>query len=285
MISDALGLRGVRRLYDPQERVFNNRRIAQDAFNAGNDLLYLANFGLNPGVDQTSTIEDTIAYFVQQYHDDPTFKERVDTSVRRILRKKLELYGSFNIESVVPPEAGLEQVGTLGQTTINTAQSALTLLSPDQADALLAPESSDRIIIFTDTREARQCSTCTPQSEIPVDALQSAILRQYGPNATGLVKLGNIQSFSFDQLDNYLKFGVNSVPAEGATQEPNELAIGLTSADWVVFVMQDVTTDVPSSDAVKRFLAENTDVRDQIADLIMEKTGLKRRTLKPEEPS
>ncbi len=36
---------------------------------------------------------------------------------------------------------------------------------------------------------------------------------------------------------------------------------------------------------VKRFLSENTEVRDQIANLIMEKTGLKKSTLKPEEAS
>ena len=258
VISDALGVRGVRRLYDPQERVFNNRRIAQDAFNAGNDLLYLASFGLNPEVDQTSTIEDTIGYFVQQYRDDPTFAERVDGSVRRIIRKKLDLYGAFDTDSVFPPSDGLDQLGTLSQTTINTAQSALTLLSPDQADALVAPEANERIVIFTDTRTIQQCSTCPPVAEIPIDALQSAILRQYGPDATGLIKFGSLQSFSFDQLDNYLVFGSNVVPAAGATQEPDELGIALNSADWIIFVMQDVNPAVQSSDAVKRFLAETS---------------------------
>ncbi len=254
LMTDALGLRGVRRFYDPQETTFYNRRIAQEAFMAGNDLLYLGAFGNNPPVDQTEAVIDTILFFVQQYEEDPAFQTRVDESVRRILRKKLDLYGTFELENVLPASSDLASLGQQEGVTLSIAQNALTLLSPDQAELLVSPGPDDRIVIITDNRTERRCSTCVEHPLVPVDALQSAILRQYGPEATGLVSLATIQSFSFAQLVDYLTFGLQPASAD-ATPEPNELAIALEQADWIVFVMLDVTPELPSSDAVKRFLA------------------------------
>ncbi len=299
IVSDALGLRGVRRFYDPQETTFPNRRIAQDAFLAGNDLLYVGDFGTNPPVDQTETVINTIEFFVQSYKEDPNFQARVDESVRRIIRKKLDLYGGqFAVQSVVPPASGLEDLVSQREVTFTVAQNALTLLSPNQADLLTSPQSGENIVIFTDTRMVSQCSSCEPYSLMETDALQSAILRSYGPAGSGLVTVNTIRSFSFDELDDWLVYGPppetlpddtgqgetpevdDSAVEEGAdaadsgdvtetadagetiglnntTPEPDEIYTSLLSADWIVFVMLDFNTDIPSSSVVKRFLSES----------------------------
>jgi beta-N-acetylhexosaminidase len=256
LISDALGLRGVRRFYDPQEMSFSNRRVAQDAFLAGNDILYLGNFGGSSSTDQTARIIDTIEFFVQLYNTDPAFQARVDESVRRIIQAKLNLYQRFELDRVLSQTVALDAVGQNTQVALNVAQRALTLLSPEQAELLSAPRSGEHIVVFTDSRVVQQCPTCTARPLLAVDALQSAILRLYGPQASDLVSLANIQSFSFDQLSNYLQYGPQEVISGEGTPQPDALAIALNSADWIVFVMLNVDTNaVPSSDVVKRFLA------------------------------
>jgi beta-N-acetylhexosaminidase len=45
-VSDGLGVRALKRFYDPSEENFNSRRIAQEALFAGNDLLFLSKFAL-----------------------------------------------------------------------------------------------------------------------------------------------------------------------------------------------------------------------------------------------
>ncbi len=257
VISDALGLRGVRRFYDPQERVFSGRQVALDAFNAGNDILYLGNFGASPASDQMTAVADTIEFFTQRYRSDPDFQRRVDDAVRRILRKKLNLYGRFDLEVVIPDPTSLSSLGTQSDVTFEVARNAITLLSPEQADLPPPPQRGQDIVIFTDTRTERQCSTCRPHPLIAVDAMRAAILRSYGPEATGLVSLASIYSYSFEELVTYLNIGPQAQPSgEGETPEPNQLQVALNTAEWVVFLMLDVTPDVPASSAVKRFLAD-----------------------------
>lgn len=256
VISEALGVRGVRRLYDPQETYFPNRRVAQDAFLAGNDMLYLGDFRSSPEADQAATVADTIDFFVQAYTEDPAFQTRVDKAVRRILRKKLDLYGAFELNMVLPASGDLGDLGQQSDVTLNVAQDALTLLSPDQADLLVSPQSGEHIVIISDTRVASQCQACEERSLIPVDALQTRILRLYGPQASGLISLGDVSSFSFERLVDYLEFGPQETTAENQTPEPDQLAIALDSADWIVFVMLDVDPNVPATNAVKQFLAE-----------------------------
>jgi beta-N-acetylhexosaminidase len=60
-VSDSLGSRAVKQVYAAER--FNNRRIAGEAFRAGNDLLLLTDFGLNPRVEQMSNIVDTVTFF------------------------------------------------------------------------------------------------------------------------------------------------------------------------------------------------------------------------------
>ncbi len=255
LITDALGQRGVVRFYDPRELTVRNRRIAQDALLAGNDLLFLGNFGTVPEDNQDTTIRDTIDFFTQAYTEDPTFQQRVDDAVRRILRKKLELYGQFTLDAVLPDPEGVEALGAYGDISLQTARRSLTLLSPDQVDLLSSPQAGDDIVVFTDVRTYRPCEACAERPIVAVDALQSAILRLYGPQASGLVGFADINSFTFEQLDSYLRFG-SPTGTPDATAVPDPLAIALADADWVVFVMLGVNPDVPASMAVKQFLAD-----------------------------
>jgi beta-N-acetylhexosaminidase len=257
MMTDALGVQGISTLYDPQNTNmdFRYRSIAKDALLAGNDVLYLGGFDAAARQSQTIIVTDTLQYFAQQYRENPAFMVRVDDAVRRILKTKLDLYdGSFDTASVLAPSGGPDDVAGSTDITFRVAQSALTLLSPSQVDLLNPPQRDDLIVIFTDTRTALLCSTCTPQPIVSQDALQAAILRQYGPQATGEVSLANLRSFSFDQLATYLS-GEQPAPDSDGTPQPNEVGIALATADWVVFVMQDVRPDVPSSQAVRTFLA------------------------------
>ncbi len=252
LISDSLGLRGVRRFYDARELVFPTRRVALDAFGAGNDVLYLGNYTSSQSTSQMATVTDTIDFFVQRYEDDPAFAQQVDQAVRRILRAKLDLYGEFELDNVIPTEAGLADLGSRRDRTFE----ALTLLFPDQADLVTSPERGDTIAIFTDTRSVRQCSNCEPHPLIPVDALRASILRSYGPTATGLVGPADVYTFSFEELDTFLETGPQPPPAEETESDTNLLPFALDTADWIVFVMLDTNPSVPGSGVVKEFLAE-----------------------------
>ena len=98
-VCDGLGVRALKRFYDPDEADFNNRRIAREAFLAGNDLLILSQFALtNDWGDQADKIKSTITFFQERYENDPSFQTAVDEAVARILRLKLSLYGgSFDL--------------------------------------------------------------------------------------------------------------------------------------------------------------------------------------------
>ncbi|MGB4677696.1 MAG: glycoside hydrolase family 3 N-terminal domain-containing protein [Aggregatilineales bacterium] len=259
LVTDALGLRGVRRYYLQGEGQFPARSIVRDAFGAGNDILYLGNFGNDPPNNQTSTIIDTINFFVSQYESDPAFQAQVDTSVRRILAKKLDLYQEFSLNTVLPDEEGLASIGQSRELTFNIARTALTLLQPSQTDLLTSPERGEQILIFTDTRLTRACPDCEEQEVVPVDALRSKILQYYGPQATGIVSVSNIQAFSFAELSDYLQFGPRPIQNDNSEQEGEEvvdqLGVALANADWIVFLMHDAAPDVAGTDVVKRFLA------------------------------
>jgi beta-N-acetylhexosaminidase len=256
LISDSLGLRGVWRFYDPEESVFPGRRIALDAFSAGNDILYIGNYGTNPRTNQTSAVIDTIEFFIQRYESDTAFQEQVDAAVRRIITRKMALYGEFSLDAVIPAEDGLAQIGSYSAQIYDVARDGLTLLSPDLVDLPAPPQLGENIVIFTDSRSVRQCSSCAFRSIIPIDSLRSSILRFYGPDATGLVSLANVFPFSFTELADYME-REPFVPGEGEnTPEPDQLELALTTADWVVFVMVQDDPAVPASLIVKQFLAE-----------------------------
>jgi beta-N-acetylhexosaminidase len=252
LVSDSLGVPAVRRYYSPELVSFPHRQIALDAFQAGNDLLMVSRFSLTDSwQDQLSNIEDTILFFRDRYETDPTFRGRVDESVRRILLLKRRICTEFDLVSCTGDNQGLAGVGGSRSRVAQIAQEAVTLLYPS-ADELAVrmprpPRPDEDIVIFTDAREARDCEQCAPFYLLGPQVLEDTILQMYGPDATGQVDPERIASFTFAQLQSFLEL-----------QDP-DLTPFIREADWVVFAMLDAATDAePSSMALKQFLREWT---------------------------
>jgi len=251
LLTDALGVPAVRKYYDPQLKEFPHKRIAQEAFLAGNDLLVLSQFALTADWSaQLANIESTLRFFREKYISDVLFRSRVDEAVARILRLKHRLYPEFTWESVaVDPDMAAESVGQGEEEIASIAQAALTLIYPgleELADRLPSPPlREEHLLFFTDTREVRDCAECPPEVLLPVDSLQKKVLELYGPEASGQADPDHLHSFTFAQLKAHLTSG-EAVPG---------LEERLQEADWIVFAMLDVDTeDYPASGAVRAFL-------------------------------
>jgi beta-N-acetylhexosaminidase len=267
-VSDGLGVRALQRFYDPSEQSFNSRRIAQEAFLAGNDLLFLSQFAPGDWEDQIANIKSTITFFREKYESDPSFQALVDAAVARILRLKLALYGGmFSLSASQPDvETISEQVGGNVEAISAMGRDAITLLSPPSSDLVPSPPTlEDRIVIFTDGRTGKPCAACSPVSYIEPFKLQDTIVRLYGPDATGQVDPALVNSFTFDQLEEYLSappLSPTPTPTAGEEITPtlrNPIEIALEGADWIIFAMLDPADDPPQSRVVQRFLAEQAD--------------------------
>jgi len=268
-VSDGLGVRALRRFYDPNEESFNSRRIAQDAFLAGNDLLLLSQFALSEDwEDQIANVKSTITFFHERYDSDPSFQALVDTAVARILRLKLALYGdTFRLTATQPDVETIgEQVG-LGREALSAmGRDAITLLSPPSPDLVPSPPTpEDNIVVFTDGREGQPCATCAPVPYIDPLVLRDTILRLYGPDATGQVNPSLVANFTFDQLEEYMSAPPplpTPTPVAGEIVTPtlpHPVEAALQGADWIIFAMLNPTGDLPQSGVVRRFLAERAD--------------------------
>ena len=220
LMSDALGVMAVRRYYDPPLQEFPRRRIALDAFTAGNDLLYLADFSLTDSwLDERANIKETIIFFRERYTNDAEFAARVDASLRRILRLKVRLYAPLNeddqeatgltsreepividLADVVVGPGDLEEGFSAGhqrkaQMLLDqVASEALTIFFPDSpglTDPLPAPPGEDEdILIFTDSRILHECDGCEADAIVDPTALEGIMLRLYGPGANQPVAKG-----------------------------------------------------------------------------------------------
>jgi beta-N-acetylhexosaminidase len=279
VVSDALGVMAVQRFFDRSLQQFNARRIAQDAFEAGNDLLYLSEYGLQ-GVatpaEQLANMKDAILHFRNRYEQDPVFRERVDASVRRILRLKLQLYPNFTLEEVqVDPGFVNDLVGQGRDQIFQSAKDAITLIAPTSANFIgVRPTRDEQIVIFTDDRQLPPtcpAPICQPSPfYITPDAIANRLLMLYGPGegATGEINPENVRSFTFSDLSAYL----NAPPTlpqptpEGETATPippDPVETALEGADWVVFAMLDVRSDngdTLESGVVKQFLDQRDDL-------------------------
>jgi beta-N-acetylhexosaminidase len=257
MVSDDLGSRAVRRFYDPTEETFNARRLALDAFLAGNDLLYLNNFISSGDPDVYTTITKTLDFFTQKYVEDPVFAQRVDESVLRILTLKYRLYGLFTLGQVLT-RGPLNGIGTTESRQIvsEVAQRSATLISPprEELENLLPspPGFYDRIVFITDTYKAQQCSGCPLQNIPAIDSLERSVLSLYGPNSGGQVSQFYLKSYSSTDLTQMLN-GEESEEAE-------EIKTAIQRANWIVFTILDINANRPESLALQRFLAERPDL-------------------------
>ena len=267
LVSDALGVPAIRKFYDPTLQTFPAKRIAQECFLAGNDLLYLAQFDLTDDwASQLANIEATILFFRDKYNSDPAFQQRVDQSVMRVLQQKRAVYGDFALEEVQVPVEQVSQVLGQGESVISqVAQEAVTLIYPgpdELSDRLPGPPlSDDQILIITDDRQGRDCADCVPFYLIPPTILESLILRLYGPDATGQILPERVTSLTYTQLREALTSveGGTSLSAEAAEAMSRQDEL-IRAADWIIFAMLDVDpASYPESDTLKRFLSQRSD--------------------------
>ncbi|MCP5094216.1 MAG: hypothetical protein GY943_01555 [Chloroflexi bacterium] len=292
LVSDSLGVRAVERFYDDTEQSFPHRLVAKDALLAGNDLLFLSDFALGEGnYDQeTANIKDTLAWFSERYLIDPAFQEQVDNAVLRILMMKLRLYDSDLTSSnvLVDTDTITAVVGNHTPDMFDIAQNAVTLISPSVTELAermpQPPGANDNIIIFTDVRDVQQCSTCLPQSQIGITAIENRILADYGPEASSQVQPTQIQSFDFSDLQDFLNAGnvpiilptatitptVESEPSATPEEEGTATPIptpapppgylvqeSLREVDWIIFGMLDADS---GSETLSTFLAQRPDL-------------------------
>jgi beta-N-acetylhexosaminidase len=109
-------------------------------------------------------------------------------------------------------------------------------------------------VFLTDVQASSQCSSCTSQVAMPVDALASTVLRLYGPRAGGQVSQGLLSSYSFLDLLKFLN-GVTTAPDEKSSLESD-----LSLTDWVVVSMLKPNASQPETLAFQRLLSERPDL-------------------------
>lgn len=249
IVSDDLGTRAVRGFYAPGNTPFAPRIVVRDAFLAGNDLLYLGNLQTD-SEDPYRTAQSVITFFVQKYREDSVFAAAVDRAVMRILLSKYRLYGRFDTLASVLPEADLETIGEQTAVSFKVARAAATLISPEKQELSqvfpLPPSADERLIFFTDTLEAAQCSTCPPQELFPVNALEQAILRLYGKENGGQMAASNLKSYSLNDLKSLLE------------SDTSPLLDDLRRSDWVILSL--ASNRAESIEIIRRFLGERQDV-------------------------
>ncbi len=259
LVSEELGAPALRRFYQEQTGSFPARTVARDAFNAGNDLLFLGDFALDDDWSaRLQNIEQTIQFFTEQYNSDPVFAGRVDESLRRLLALKLRLYGGdfqaasapLPLPSTVEP-APLQSPDNLS-TVARIAQEAATLLYPSSEElsgVLPAPPRGDEdITIFTDIRLIRDCATCPTRPLLDPLEFENQLLQRYGPAGSGELVPERISSLSFDELDAFLTAESPASAEVARTQSVVE------EAEWLIFLVQDKDASYPEGDALSEFL-------------------------------
>jgi beta-N-acetylhexosaminidase len=302
IVSDSLGAPAVQRFYEDTGQEFPHRLVAKDALLAGNDLLYLSNFAVGQEAEyavQLRNIKDTINWFQEKYETDQTFKQRIDDAVLRIIQLKLRLYnGDFNKENILND---VEQISTgseqAEEAVFDLAQDAITLISPSSTELtqVLPPKTGDNIVIFTDVRQTRQCSSCPLQSSLDKNALQNRMLALYGPEASAQIQPTQLSSFSFSELEEFLQTAPIALPTptavaaapteipeetdEGISDEPSPtpnptatpvptptippaflVQTALENADWIIFATLNPDPGINGSEALSQFLAQRLDI-------------------------
>jgi beta-N-acetylhexosaminidase len=232
IVSDALGSQAIRDFYSQSGENYLPRSVARDAFQAGNDLLYLGNLTSDdPEEDLYSTTLGVLNFFAQQYEEDRTFAGLVDAAVLRILEQKFRMYGEFTLSKVLAPESGLGTLRDSGEVVVEVARSAATLVypNPEELSTLLpaSPRPADHIVFLTDTSLVKQCTTCLWEEGFAMDALQQEVLRLYGPSGSGQVFTSRLNPFPLSELELMLD-GETETDIEGVLERANWIVISLT---------------------------------------------------------
>lgn len=234
IVSDALGSEAVREFYLQGGENFSARSVARDAFQAGNDLLYLGDMASGENDSAYAATTRVLDFFAEEYRGDRAFAQRVDEAATRILAQKLRMYKELSLANVLPPANSLSALNSAGLVMFEAASKAATLISPDaqELNALLPspPNLSDRIVFLTDVAAYQQCSVCPPREILPVDSFQKAVERLYGQQGSGQVFSTRMASFPLREIELMLK-GESESNVEGA----------LERATWVVISLTDVS--------------------------------------------
>jgi beta-N-acetylhexosaminidase len=276
IVSDALGVPAVRKHFDPLLESFPHRRIAKEAFLAGNDVLSLVQFDLKSiWSDQFANIKDTIFFFRTEYINNPAFAAQVDAAVARILKLKLKLYPELTLDVLnTDPGRALEIASQPRPVVDEIARQSLTLLYPSPEELRLRipepPRPDEKILIVADTRFTRECflASCEPiELYLPRLTIEETILRLYGPGATGQIQPENIRTITFSELK--LALGGSLVPQTEVTEEAaenkavqlsaEEVREHIQTADWIIFATLDLNVSrFSDSDALKLFLSQES---------------------------
>ena len=146
----------------------------------------------------------------------------------RILILKIRLIPEFQIDSIITAEENLLNIGLGDDTAYQVTRNAATLISPkiDQLAITLPdePAKNDRMIIFTDTLSVSQCASCAPQDIVSVNELQNVIAGLYGKTGSGQIQEGNIISYPFLELQDFVQNPFNGLDLES----------NLSRANWVI---------------------------------------------------
>ncbi len=253
LVADFLGADAIKRHFDPAPPrvIFPYRQIAYEALMAGNDILPVVQFSLGEDwmQDDFPNIVNTIEYFQGLYDTNPQFRDRVDESVRKVLLAKMRLYPILALSEVLVAEGQvLNLVGGRGEEVRAMAEDAATLLYPsyEELRARLAgsPTANDDILIM-------ECfEDCHATPVLSRDAIQNTLLRLYGPQGTGQVSPGRVNTLSFAQISDWMEGNL--------TASDTGLVEGLIQdAEWVIFALSDFNPDdFPVSAAIKNLLEE-----------------------------
>ena len=251
LVSDDLGTNAVRQFYTSGTS-FPAQIVARDAFVAGNDLLYLGNIVSSDEPDSYSSVLEILNFFVQKYLEDPTFAQRVDSSVLRILSQKYRLYGSFDIANVLVPKTELDNLGQSQSITLDVARRSATLISPDPQDLATLipspPQAQDHMVFITDSEQLKQCSNCPPQPDLDVNALQSEVAQLVSPHGVAQNSFLHLSSYSLNDISAFL----------AGNNPPSNLESDLSHAAWVVISLADANNGQPQ--IISRFLSEHQDL-------------------------
>jgi beta-N-acetylhexosaminidase len=244
LISDAPGSLFVREYYSAtaSSGTISVTQAALEAFQAGNDMLLLDN--LRPG-DDAQVIRDVIAAFRQKYSTDPAFQQRVDSAVQRILRLKYRLYPNYDVTQVVAPIDQVRAKMNTGEAAAATvAQEAVTLLRAADQQTLAPPGPADTLLVAVDTRQVRECPTCSAVQTLNPADLAQAISQSFG------VPAANITTTTYSDLKAFVT---------GAANAP-DLAPAFDSAQWVIVAQQAISPAAPESDAAQLLIDQRADL-------------------------
>ena len=256
IVSDELGTQAIRRYYVQIGQKYDPKFIARDALLAGNDLILTGNFIGPDSPNLYTSITNTLKFFAQKYREDVAFAQQVDSAVLRILMLKYQLYNnSFEENNILIPSEQINSIGLPNEVSFDVARRAATLISPapENLNNVLpnAPAATDFITIFTDTVTYQACPGCPPAQSPATNALESAIVRLYGPNGDGLIVPGNVASYTFNDLNE----------AVSQSNDPDSLVIAnIQRAEWLVFLQLDHDPSRPTSLAFSRFLSETPEL-------------------------